>query len=237
VAGGATATCGNTPGAATFPPPQSARSPAPGRFITIEGNEGAGKSTQTRAVERAVALRLAEAGGRVLLTREPGGTAGAEKLRGLLLAPDADWSLPAEILLHFAARADHVEKVIRPALARGDWVICDRFYDSTMVYQAYGQGGDRAMIAGLVNMLGLRPDLTIILDLDVETSLGRLRARGAPSDRYEQLGRPFFERIRDGFLAVAAAEPDRCVVIDATADVETVTQDVLAALRSRLGAG
>jgi dTMP kinase len=103
-----------------------------------------------------------------------------------------------------------------------------------MVYQAYGQGGDRAMIADLARLLGLRPDLTIILDLDVDTSLRRLEARGAPADRYERLGRPFFERIRTGFLEIAAAEPDRCAVIDATAGIEAVTESVLAALRTRL---
>jgi dTMP kinase len=198
-----------------------------GWFITLEGIEGAGKSTQARAL----------AGGRVLLTREPGGTEGAERLRGLLLAPDAEWSLKAEILLHFAARADHVEQVIRPALARGERVICDRFSDSTMAYQGYGQGGDRAMIADLARMMGVRPDLTIILDLDVETSLRRLRERGAPADRYERLGRAFFERLRAGFLAIAAAEPERCVVIDATEDVAAVAASVLAAVRDRLGPG
>jgi dTMP kinase len=172
-----------------------------------------------------------------VLTREPGGTAGAERLRGLLLAADADWSLKAEILLHFAARADHVEQVIRPALARGERVICDRFSDSTMAYQGYGQGGDRAMIADLARLMGVRPDLTIIFDLDVETSLRRLRERGAPADRYERLGRAFFERLRAGFLAIAAAEPERCVVIDATEDVAAVTASVLAAVRDRLGPG
>jgi dTMP kinase len=217
------------------PPVAGAPAACTGRFITIEGIEGAGKSTQTRALERAVATRIAATGRQVLLTREPGGTKGAEQLRTLLLAPEADWSLEAEILLHFAARADHVGKIIRPALARGDWVICDRFYDSTMVYQSYGQGGDRAMIATLASLLGLRPDLTVILDLDVETSLRRLQARGAPADRYERLGQAFFARIREGFLAVAGAEPDRCVLVDATPDVETVTVAVLAALESRLG--
>lgn len=212
---------------AATPPPIPLPQGEGGKFITLEGIEGAGKSTQARAL----------AGGRVVLTREPGGTAGAERLRGLLLAPDADWSLKAEILLHFAARADHVEQVIRPALARGERVICDRFSDSTMAYQGYGQGGDRAMIADLARLMGVRPDLTIIFDLDVETSLRRLRERGAPADRYERLGRAFFERLRAGFLAIAAAEPDRCVVIDATEDVAAVTASVLAAVRDRLGPG
>ena len=212
---------------AATPPPIPLPQGEGGKFITLEGIEGAGKSTQARAL----------AGGRVVLTREPGGTAGAERLRGLLLAPDADWSLKAEILLHFAARADHVEQVIRPALARGERVICDRFSDSTMAYQGYGQGGDRAMIADLARLMGVRPDLTIIFDLDVETSLRRLRERGAPADRYERLGRAFFERLRAGFLAIAAAEPDRCVVVDATEDVAAVTASVLAAVRDRLGPG
>jgi dTMP kinase len=197
--------------------------PSPrGRFITLEGGEGAGKSTQARML--AEALR---AGGRdVLLTREPGGAPGAEILRGLLLSGDVAWSLPAETLLHFAARAEHVEKTIRPALAAGTFVVCDRFYDSTMVYQGHALGGDRAAIASLAAMLGLAPDLTLVLDVDVPTAVARMRARGTAADRYERLGQDFFARVREGFLAVAAAEPGRCVVIDATLAPEAVAARV-----------
>lgn len=189
-----------------------------GRFITLEGGEGAGKSTQARLL----AERLRSLGHDVVLTREPGGAPGAELLRGLLLSGEVAWSLPAETLLHFAARAEHVQRTIRPALARGAWVVCDRFYDSTMVYQGYGQGGDRVEIATLIGLLGIVPDLTLVLDVAVDVSMARMRARGLAADRYERLGEAFFARVRAGFLAVAAAEPGRCVVIAADDRAEAV---------------
>ena len=173
----------------------------------------------------------------VLVTREPGGSPGAERLRDLLLATDADWSLPAEVLLHFAARAEHVEKTVRPALHAGSWVLCDRFADSTMVYQGYGQGADRPMIATLAAMLGLAPDLTLVLDVAVPTSLARLACRGTPADRYERLGGAFFTRIRNGFRAVAEAAPERCVLIDGEGDADRVAARVLDAVRQRFGVG
>ena len=203
----------------------------PGCFITLEGGEGAGKSTQARTLAEALRAR----GVPVLLTREPGGAPGAEILRELLLSGDVAWSLPAETLLHFAARAEHVEKTIRPALAAGTWVICDRFFDSTMVYQGHALGGDRAAIASLSAMLGLVPDLTLVLDVDVATSVTRMRARGTAADRYERLGEAFFARVREGFLAVAAAEPGRCAVISAEADTRTVAARVWAAVQTRAG--
>jgi dTMP kinase len=202
----------------------------PGRFITLEGGEGAGKSTQARPL----AERLRGTGLEVVLTREPGGAPGAEILRGLLLSGEVSWSLPAETLLHFAARAEHVERTIRPALARGAWVVCDRFHDSTMAYQGYGQGGDRAAIAALTRLLGIVPDLTLVLDVDVATSLTRMRARGTQADRYERLGEAFFARVRDGFLSVAAAEPGRCVVIAAQDAAAAVRDRVWHAVRQRL---
>jgi dTMP kinase len=204
--------------------------PSAAKFITIEGGEGAGKSTQARLLQAA----LAAAGLRVVLTREPGGTRGAEALRGLLLSGDYDFSLPAETLLHFAARADHVEQLIRPALARGEWVISDRFVDSTMVYQGFGQGGDREAIARLAAMLGLAADLTIVLDVDIETSLARLAHRAERLDRYERLGADFFRRVRDGFLQVARADPQRCVLIQAGDPPKTVAARIWQAVRSRL---
>jgi dTMP kinase len=204
----------------------------PGRFITLEGGEGAGKSTQARLL----AATLREQGIPVLLTREPGGAPGAEILRGLLLSGEVAWSLPAETLLHFAARAEHVESTIRPALAAGTWVICDRFFDSTMVYQGHALGGDRAAIAALSAMLGLMPDLTLVLDVDVATSVARMRARGTAADRYERLGEAFFARVREGFLEVAAAEPGRCAVISAEAGTQDVAARVWAAVRGRAGA-
>ena len=203
-----------------------------GRLITIEGGEGAGKSTQARLL----AAALAEGGHAVLRTREPGGTPGAEALRTLLLSGYIAWSLPAETLLHFAARADHVAKVIRPALEAGQWVVCDRFTDSTMVYQGYGQSGDRAAIAALSAMLGLVPDLTLILDVSVAVSLARLATRAEAADRYERLGAAFFARIRDGFRAVAAADPARCVRIDAEQPEPLVAAAIWDSVRARLAA-
>jgi dTMP kinase len=202
----------------------------PGRFITLEGGEGAGKSTQARLL----AARLQAAGHVVLLTREPGGARGAEILRGLLLSGEVDWSLPAETLLHFAARAEHVEKAIRPALAAGTWVVCDRFTDSTMVYQGFALGGDSVAIATLAGLLKLPPDLTLVLDVEVPTAMARLHARGVAADRYERLGEAFFRRVRDGFLAVAAAAPDRCAIVRAEADEATVAARVWDVVRSRL---
>ena len=199
-------------------------------FITLEGGEGAGKSTQARLL----AARLRAAGRDVLETREPGGAPGAEVLRTLLLAGEIDWSLPAETLLHFAARAEHVERTIRPALAAGRVVVCDRFYDSTMAYQGHAQGGDRAAIAALSAMLGLRPDVTLVLDLDIPAALTRLAARGGAADRYERLGAAFFARVRDGFRAIAAAEPGRCIVIPADAPAAAVAARVWGAVRPRL---
>jgi dTMP kinase len=151
----------------------------------------------------------------VVLTREPGGAPGAEVLRSLLLSGETAWSAPAETLLHFAARAEHVERTIRPALASGAWVVCDRFADSTMAYQGYGQGADRAMIATLTGLIGLRPDLTIVLDVSDSVALSRRRQRGGTADRYEREDAAFHARVKAGFLAIAAAEPDRCAVVDA----------------------
>ena len=198
-------------------------------FITLEGGEGAGKSTQTRRLVE----RLREAGRPVLATREPGGAPGAERLRELLLSGEIDWSLPAETLLHFAARAEHVARTIRPALAAGTWVVCDRFADSTMAYQGYAQGGDRGAIAALTDMLGLRPDLTLVLDVDVPDALARLAARGTAADRYERLGADFFARVRDAFRTIAAADPGRCVLIPADAPAEIVAARVWDAVRER----
>lgn len=202
-----------------------------GRFITLEGGEGAGKSTQARLLADA----LAQGGLPVLRTREPGGAPGAEVLRDLLLSGRVDWSLPAETLLHFAARAEHVARTIRPALDAGMIVVCDRFFDSTMAYQGYGLGADRSMIATLARLVGLSPDLTIVLDVPVDTALHRLKARGQADDRYERLGPDFFARVNDGFREIARAEPQRCVMIAADGTEQLVHQAVLAEVRARLG--
>ena len=166
----------------------------------------------------------------MLLTREPGGAPGAETLRSLLLAGRHDWSADAETLLHFAARAEHVAKTIRPALAAGLTVVCDRFYDSTMAYQGYGQGADHARIAVLAGLLGIRPDLTLVLDVSDPVARQRMSARGLPPDRYDRLGPGFHARVADGFRAIAAAEPERCRVIDANQDAAGVARDIARAL-------
>ncbi len=202
-----------------------------GRFITLEGGEGAGKSTQARLL----ADTLSREGIDVLVTREPGGTDGAERLRGLLLSGEVAWAPLAEVLLHFAARAEHVAKAILPALEAGRWVVCDRFTDSTMVYQGAGQGADPAIIKALGAMLPVRPDLTVVLDVPVAVSEERLRGRGGPLDRYEQLGPEFFSRIRNGFLAVAGSDPQRCALLAGNRAPGAVHADVLEAVRSRLG--
>jgi dTMP kinase len=171
----------------------------------------------------------------VLRTREPGGARGAEVLRALLLGGGVDWSAPAETLLHFSARAEHVERSIRPALAAGMWGVCDRFSDSTMAYQGYGQGADRTMIATLTGLLGIVPDLTLMLDVSDAVAAVRLRRRAVQPDRYERLDADFHRRVNAGFAAIAAAEPERCVTIAADGTVEQVHAAILAAVFSRLG--
>ena len=148
--------------------------------------------------------------------------------------PDAAWSPFAETLLHFAARAEHVERTIQPALAAGMWVVCDRFADSTMAYQGYGLGGDRGAIGALTAMLGVGPDLTLVLDVPVEVSVARLCRRGGEVDRYEKLGADFFGRIREGFRAIAGAAPERCRLVDAEGDEEAVAEQVWGVVESRL---
>ena len=204
-----------------------------GRFITLEGGEAAGKTTQLGLLAEA----LERAGHRVVRTREPGGSPGAERLRELLLGGEIAWSAPAEVLLHFSARAEHVARKIAPALASGAWVVCDRFADSTMAYQGWGQRADRVMIAALTAMLPVRPDLTLVFDVSVATTQARLARRGGTADRYERLGAEFFGRVREGFAAVAAAEPERCEVIDGEPEVAAVAASAWHAVRSRLGVG
>jgi dTMP kinase len=195
-----------------------------GRFVTLEGGEGAGKSTQAKLLADALAAR----GIPVLCTREPGGAPGAEILRGLLLDPAMDWSRRAETFLHFAARAEHVEKTIRPALAAGMWVICDRFTDSTRAYQGFGLGVDRVLIESLATQIGLDPDLTLVLDVSEETARARLASRGLPPDRYEAQAADFHTRIRAGFRTIAAEHPTRCHLIDATGTLAEVHTAILA---------
>ena len=193
-----------------------------GLFITLEGPEGAGKSTNRDYL----AARLAERGIEVLLTREPGGTPLAERVRELLLAPsDEPMAVDTELLLVFAARAQHLERVIRPALARGCVVLCDRFTDATYAYQGGGRGVPEARIALLESFVqgGLRPDLTLVFDLPVEVGLARAAARGR-LDRFEQEERGFFEAVRQAYLRRAAAEPQRYRILDAAQPLDRVQQ-------------
>lgn len=203
---------------------------AAGRFITLEGGEGAGKSTQAALLGDA----LRAEGLSVVTTREPGGAPAAERIRELLIEGEG-WDPLTEALLHFAARREHLREVVLPALDSGAWVVSDRFADSTTAYQGYGLGVDREIIDELYHRVAgdFRPDLTLIFDLPVETGLARARGRGE-SDRYERMGLDFHRRLRDGFLEICRAEPERCMLIDATADPETVAASVWAAVRERL---
>ena len=206
-----------------------------GRFITFEGGEGAGKSTQLRRL----AARLEGQGREVVATREPGGSPGAESIRDLVLRGSADrWSPVTETLLMYAARRDHIERVIRPALARGAWVICDRFADSTRAYQGAAGGTDPGLISALESFIveDTRPDLTLMFDLPAEVGLARAEARAGSEMRFESKGLAFHERLRRAFQTIAAAEPDRCATIDAAASIEAVEAAVWAAVEARLPA-
>lgn len=197
-----------------------------GRFITLEGGEGAGKTTQSGLLADALCAR----GIPTLRTREPGGSPGAEVLRTLLLSGQVTWAPQAETLLHFAARADHVAHTVRPALEAGMWVVCDRFYDSTMAYQGYGQGADRTLIRAQIDLLGIRPDLTVVLDVSATVTAARLRKRGTDSDRYEREDSAFHARVNQGFRAIAQAEPDRCRLISADGTELAVHAAIMAAV-------
>ncbi len=206
-----------------------------GRFITLEGIEGAGKSTVARYIMEWLMARGVPA----LLTREPGGTPLAERVRELVLNTDGEPLPPtAELLLMFAARSIHLTELIRPALARGDWVICDRFTDATRAYQGAGRGLDPASIESLATLVhaDLAPDLTLLLDLPVAVGLARAQARHAVADRFEQERAPFFERVRAGYLQLARADARRFCVVDAARDLPLVQASVaraLEALRNR----
>ncbi|MBR2574254.1 MAG: dTMP kinase [Loktanella sp.] len=198
------------------------------RFITFEGIDGSGKSTQARRL----AQWLGDQGQDVVLTREPGGSQGAEEIRQLLLTGDPDrWSAETEILLFTAARRDHLEKTILPALAAGKTVVSDRFADSTRVYQGATRGDLRAKVDALHTlMIGRDPDLTFVIDMDPATALERGLARRSGEDRFEDFGLPFQETLRHGFLALARADPDRCVLIDGNRTPDQIASDVAAHL-------
>jgi dTMP kinase len=205
--------------------------PARGRLIALEGIDGSGKSTQARAVADALGAQL---------THEPGATPVGVRLRQLLLAPEAPPLSPrAEALLVTADRAEHVARVIEPALALGSWVVTDRFSASTIAYQGYGRGLDIPALAELVAWAteGLAADLSVLVDVGVEVAAARLGALGdrGGADRMERLGPEFATRVRNGFLAQAAADPGRWIVVDGETEVEPLTAHIVASVRERLG--
>lgn len=204
------------------------------RLITLEGGEGAGKSTQVRALT--VALKAH--GVDTAATREPGGTPEGEAIRSLLLDGEPDrFDAVSQALLHFAARREHLRQAILPLLEDGTWVICDRFSDSTMAYQGYGAGLGRELIEAIhrISIGEFVPDLTIILDIGPDDGAERLARRNEDRNAYEQLDQTFHERVRAGFLDIARREPQRCLVVDATMPEAAVTAAIFEAVENRLG--
>ena len=205
-----------------------------GRFISLEGGEGTGKSTQIGRLAEFLRPRVGEP----VRTREPGGSPGAESIRNLLVnGPAEKWSAQTEPLLMYAARRDHIERVIEPALSMGTWVVCDRFADSTRAYQGVAGGADPALIRALEDhvLAGLAPDLTLVLDLPVDVGLARATARGEAEGRFEAKGTAFHEALRQAFLDIAVREPERCVIIDAQGAPEQVASRIADAVSERFG--
>lgn len=213
----------------------TARAGGRGRLITLEGGEGGGKSTQCKLL----IPWLREQGIDALATREPGGSPGAERIRELLVTGAADrWAPLTETLLHYAARQDHIQRVIEPALVSGSWVVCDRFFDSTLAYQGYGHGVPLHLIETLQQQIvgeSHRPDLTVILDLPAAEGLRRSHSRDSNERRYESMPVEFHERLRRGFREIAEREPQRCAMIDAEQGVDAVQQTIRQLIGKRFG--
>lgn len=204
-----------------------------GRFITFEGGEGTGKTTQIKGL----CTRLEARGHEVVQTREPGGSPEAETIRDLLVTGDTGrWRPATEALLHFAARNEHLERVIRPALERGRFVLCDRFTDSTMAYQGIVQGLGQGVVSALDTLIvrDTKPDLTLVLDLDSQTGLERANGRTGDEDRYERMGPDFHQRLRSAFLKIASDNSNRCVLIDASGTKEEVGEAIWMVVQDRL---
>ena len=197
-----------------------------GKFISIEGVEGAGKSTQVDFIQKYLSAQNKT----VIVTREPGGTQLSENIRALLLAPThPPMAVETELLLMFAARAEHIKQVIEPALERGDWVLCDRFVDATFAYQGGGRGVTQQRIQILADwtLQGLMPELTLLFDLPVEIGLERVVQRNEATDRFEQEKVTFFEKIRESYLHRAIAEPDRIKVVDSSLSIDDIQQQLI----------
>lgn len=213
-----------------------------GLFITLEGGEGTGKSTQVKLLHEA----LQAAGIDAITTREPGGTPQAERIRNLLIQRDAgNFDALTEAMLMMAARREHLVNKIWPAVEKGQWVISDRFADSTRAFQGYGMGLDQKVIEEIYTLVAgdFHPDLTFIFDIDPEQGLGRSlkqlsatqNATESTEDRYERMGLPFHQRLRDGFLELAKKFSNRCVVIDAAQDIETIHRQMIETIETRFG--
>ena len=214
------------------------------RFISFEGGDGAGKTTQIQLLNK----KLLSVGIKTYLTREPGGSIGAEEIRGLIVEGEPDrWDSCTETLLHFAARRDHLIKAITPALEKGLWVLCDRFIDSTMAYQGYGHGVSESIINSLCQFVvgNVRPHITIILDIPVEIGLERASVRMNhlsdkgnkinQEDRYEKMNTDYHKKLRCGFLEIAEKNPDRCYVVNGNLPSEEVSNEIERILLTKLG--
>jgi len=205
-----------------------------GYFITFEGGEGSGKSTQLKLLS----TYFEKSGLPFIATREPGGSENAEKIRSLLVSGAVDsWNPVTETLLFTAARSDHLNRIVKPAITEGKIVICDRFFDSTLVYQGIGKGIGEIYIKSLHNMVfgNFMPDLTVILDIAPEIGLKRADARRGNENRFEQLDIKFHQNIREGFLQIAQNEMERCVVLDATKDTETLHKQIVGIIKEKCG--
>jgi dTMP kinase len=204
------------------------------RFITLEGGEGTGKSTQAKRLSNLLRQRGIEN----IVTREPGGSPGAEQIRELFVHGEPGrWSALTETLLVFAARVDHIERTIKPALEAGRWVICDRFTDSTYAYQGIGRGSDRETIRRIesVSIGDFKPNLTLVLDLPIETGLERARSRSGDENRFEGFDTAFHERLRQAFIDIARRNGDRCVLLDASGSEDEVSSLIWNSVAERFG--
>lgn len=207
--------------------------PHKGKFITLEGGEGSGKSTQVQKIVQF----LTEQGIPVIATREPGGSEGAELIRELLVKGDTQrWDAVTEVLLMNAARRDHLRNLIIPALDRGTWVVCDRFADSTIVYQGYGRGVELHFLETIYQLIAgaLTPDLTLVFDIDPRLGLGRAMGRGGHEDRFERMSLDFHDRIREGFRRIAQTDLNRYILVDASLERDVITHQVQDYIKQRL---